>query len=119
MKGSIIESLRCPHCHKKLGCEITKIDCEEIKEGTLTCNNCFNKYLIRTYIPRFVEEKNYASSFGLEWNKHSRTQLDKFNGTNNYRDRFYQETNWNKVDLKNQKMLEAGCGAGKFTQIAI
>ena len=119
MKESIIGSLCCPQCRKELECEITKIESGEIKEGTLTCNNCFKKYLIRNYIPRFVEEDNYASSFGFEWNTHARTQIDKFNGTNISRDRFYHETNWNPEDLKNQKILEAGCGAGRFTQIAI
>lgn len=119
MKESIIESLYCPHCHKKLESEVIKIDCGEIKEGTLICNRCFKKYTIRNYIPRFVEEDNYASSFGLEWNKHAQTQIDKFNGTNISRDRFYLETNWNPEDLRNKKILEAGCGAGRFTQIAI
>lgn len=119
MKEDIIESLYCPHCRKKLECEITKIEHGEIEEGTLICNGCFKKYPIRNYIPRFVEEDNYASSFGLEWNKHARTQIDKFNGTNITRDRFYLETNWDPIDLKDQKILEAGCGAGRFSQIAI
>jgi SAM-dependent methyltransferase len=34
------------------------------------------------------------------------------------RDRFFQVTGWNE-NLKGQKILEAGCGAGRFTQIAI
>ena len=119
MKESIIGSLCCPQCHKVLECGITKIESGEIKEGTLICNRCFKKYPIRSYIPIFVEEANYASSFGLEWNKHARTQLDKFNGTDISRDRFYLETNWNPEDLKNQKIMEAGCGAGRFTQIVI
>jgi 2-polyprenyl-3-methyl-5-hydroxy-6-metoxy-1,4-benzoquinol methylase len=119
MKESIIGSLYCPQCRKELECEITKIKSGEIKEGYLLCNRCFKKYPIRNYIPRFVEKDNYASSFGLEWNKHAQTQIDKFNGTHISSDRFYRETNWNPEYLKNQKILEAGCGAGRFTQIAI
>ena len=119
MKESIIGSLYCPECREILECEVSRIERGEIKEGALICNNCFKRYPIRNYIPRFVEEDNYASSFGFEWNKHVRTQIDKFNGTNISRDRFYRETNWNPKDLKNQKILEAGCGAGRFTEIAI
>jgi 2-polyprenyl-3-methyl-5-hydroxy-6-metoxy-1,4-benzoquinol methylase len=119
MKERVIDGLYCPHCCKKLECDVTKMEQEEIKEGILICNPCSKRYPIRNYIPRFVEEDNYASSFGLEWNKHSRTQIDKFNGTTISQDRFYLETNWNPKDLKNQKILEAGCGAGRFTQIAI
>lgn len=45
MKANIIESLYCPYCHKKLECEIAKIDCGEIKEGTLTCQNMRYRHL--------------------------------------------------------------------------
>lgn len=119
MKDNIIKNLYCPQCHKKLDCNTIKIERGEIKEGTLICNSCFKKYPIKNYIPRFVEDGTYASSFGLEWNKHARTQIDKFNSTNISKNRFYHETNWNPNDLRDRKILEAGCGAGRFTQIAL
>ncbi|SNQ62992.1 methyltransferase domain-containing protein [Candidatus Methanoperedens nitratireducens] len=118
MKESIINDLYCPACQGKLECRVTEAKNNEIEAGVLTCKNCPGNYPVRDYIPRFVKEDNYAASFGLEWNKHSRTQIDKFNGTNISRDRFYSQTKWDK-DLKNQKILEVGCGAGRFTQIAI
>ncbi len=118
MKESIIDNLYCPACQGKLECKITKAQSNEIEEGMLTCKNCSGNYPVRNFIPRFVKEDNYAASFGLEWNKHSKTQIDKFNGTSISKDRFYSQTNWDR-SLKNQKILEVGCGAGRFTQIAI
>ncbi len=48
---------------------------------------------------------------------HARTQLDKFSGLSISKDRFYAVTRWSKK-LKSQLILEAGSGAGRFTQIA-
>ncbi len=63
--------------------------------------------------------KDYTQNFGLEWTKHSKLQLDKFSGTTLSRDRFYRESGWTKEELKGKKVLEAGCGAGRFTQIVL
>src|SRR5919199_188951 len=38
-------------------------------------------------IPRFVDSSNYASAFGLQWNRFRRTQLDSYTGTTISRDR--------------------------------
>ncbi len=114
----------CPEC----GCE--KIDTlefkeyrsiklrGEIKEGSLQCNSCKKVFPIINYIPRFVHSNNYSSSFGYQWNKHSKTQIDKYNGTDISRKRFFRVTNWPKK-MEGQRILEVGCGAGRFTQIAI
>lgn len=118
MNQNIIDSLYCPACHEKLECRITKRESGEIKEGVLTCKKCRNDYPVKNFIPRFVKKENYAASFGFEWNKHSRTQIDKFNHTGISADRFYSQTNWSR-NLKGQRILEAGCGAGRFTQIAL
>lgn len=63
--------------------------------------------------------EDYTQNFGLEWNKHSKLQLDKFSGTTLSRDRFYGASGWTKEELKGKKVLEAGCGAGRFTQIVL
>lgn len=68
---------------------------------------------------RIVPKENYASSFGYQWNKFRKTQIDKFNGRNLTRDRFFAATGWDKMDLSGQNILEAGCGAGRFTQIVL
>ncbi len=120
MKEKTTQFLSCPNCGSNLVLNdvITKETNGNIKEGDLKCVKCGEKYVIKNFIPRFVPKENYAKSFGLQWSIHSKTQIDKFNGTNISNDRFYDSTNW-EHELKNQKILEAGCGAGRFTQIAL
>lgn len=91
----------------------------EVKEGVLPCGGCPSSYSIRNYIPRFVGDDNYARGFGFQWHQHARTQVDKFNGTRISSDRFYGHTRWTTEGLKGQTVLEAGCGAGRFTEAMV
>lgn len=58
---------------------------------------------------------NYADSFGFQWNQHSRVQLDSFNGLSLSLDRLRAATHW-PDDLTGQIIVEAGSGAGRFTE---
>jgi 2-polyprenyl-3-methyl-5-hydroxy-6-metoxy-1,4-benzoquinol methylase len=58
---------------------------------------------------------NYADSFGLQWNRYSRVQLDSFNGSSLSADRLKAATHW-PDDLTGQTIVEAGSGAGRFTE---
>lgn len=120
MKKNIIDVFICPNCngHKSLIPYVTEESNGEIKDGRLDCSNCKSHVPIKNYIPRFVPSENYAQSFGFQWNKHAKTQIDKFSGISMSRDRFFRVTRWSS-NLKGEKILEAGCGAGRFTQIAI
>lgn len=90
----------------------------EIKEGCLKCPSCKDIYPVRNYIPRFVSSENYAASFGYEWHRHARSQIDKFNGTTISQERFFKVTGWTNR-MTGQLIMEAGCGAGRFTQVAL
>ncbi|MGR3173287.1 MAG: methyltransferase domain-containing protein [Candidatus Scalindua sp.] len=120
MKERLIQFLVCPECSEELELSSPcRIDCNgEIREGQIECKLCRSKFPIRNYIPRFVSSTNYTSSFGFQWNKHARTQIDSFNGLTLSHDRFYKETNWEEK-LDSEIILEAGCGAGRFTSIAL
>ena len=76
-----------------------------------------NIFPIINNIPRFVPSDNYSSSFGIQWNIFAKTQLDSFAKTTISSDRFYRVTGWRKDDLKNCTILEAGSGAGRFTEV--
>ena len=119
MKDRLLDRLRCPSCSAILDVEQIKREKGEIISGRLCCRSCGKHYPIRNFIPRFVDDDNYARGFGFQWNVHARTQIDRYNGTEISADRFYQGTRWERERLKGQYILEAGCGSGRFTDVML
>ncbi|WP_084184907.1 class I SAM-dependent methyltransferase [Desulfonatronum thiodismutans] len=78
-----------------------------------------SKFLIKNGIPRFVSGSNYASNFGLQWNKYKSTQLDSFSGLSLTANRFWKNTKWDQTGLAGKTVLEVGAGAGRFTEILL
>ena len=70
-------------------------------------------------IPRFVPLDNYASSFGLQWNLYRTTQLDSQTGLTISRDRLTRLLGGALDIVKEKKVLEAGCGAGRFSELLL
>ncbi len=70
-------------------------------------------------IPSFVEGDSYAASFGAQWIKHSKTQLDSYTGSDITRKRLERMFGPLFQDIKGKMILEAGCGAGRFTEILL
>jgi ubiquinone/menaquinone biosynthesis C-methylase UbiE len=66
-----------------------------------------------------IASEDYGASFGRQWNHFSKTQVDGFNQLSCSADRFSSETGWSHADLNNQVVLDAGCGSGRFSEIAI
>lgn len=118
MRPDHLNHLRCPKTKKQLQLEIIQLIDGRIKEGVLFEPRSGNKYPILNFIPRFVSPDNYTNNFGLEWNKHSRTQYDETSGFDISGERFQNETGWGKV-LTNELILEAGSGSGRFTKHAV
>lgn len=90
------------------------------EEGTamLACRRCKARYPIDGGVPRFVPASNYAASFGVQWNEHRLTQLDSHTGKDITRKRLLEVSGW-REDLRGESVLEAGCGAGRFTEILL
>lgn len=118
MRQEHLKYLQCPKTKKSLLIEINEEVNGRIKSGCLIESNSGNKYPIINYIPRFVELENYAVNFGLEWNKHNRTQYDESSGYNISKERFENETKWGS-NLSGEIILEAGSGSGRFTKHAV
>ena len=70
-------------------------------------------------IPRFVPERNYASSFGAQWNRFPKTQLDSYSGISLSRDRLSRCMRGHLSSLDGKLVLEAGSGAGRFSEILL
>jgi glycosyltransferase involved in cell wall biosynthesis/SAM-dependent methyltransferase len=62
---------------------------------------------------------NYAASIGLQWKVFSKTQLDSCNGTTISRDRLTRLLGGDLGIVRGKRVLEAGCGAGRFTEILL
>lgn len=60
---------------------------------------------------------DYVCSFGLQWRWHGATQLDSITGMRFSEQRFFDTTGWPRR-MDGQLILEAGCGAGRFTEVA-
>jgi 2-polyprenyl-3-methyl-5-hydroxy-6-metoxy-1,4-benzoquinol methylase/uncharacterized protein YbaR (Trm112 family) len=119
MRRKLLEVLGCPRCRGELDCIDSGTDARgEVLTGSLNCRACDVGYPIQEGIPRFVPSQSYASSFGYQWNLFRKEQLDSANGTRLSARRFISETGWSADWLKGKWILDAGCGAGRFLDVA-
>jgi 2-polyprenyl-3-methyl-5-hydroxy-6-metoxy-1,4-benzoquinol methylase/uncharacterized protein YbaR (Trm112 family) len=118
VNAALLELLRCPVSGSRLSLENGVVKDDQIVSGQLVSDQG-HRYPIVNSIPRFVEATNYASSFGLQWTHFRRTQLDSFSGLPISANRFYRFTKWSATALAGKTVLDVGCGAGRFTEIAL
>lgn len=120
MKTELLEILRCPatgsvlkltSIHKALG--------DDVETGELSTPDGNHRYQIHNFIPRFVPDSNYADNFGMQWNQFRQTQLDSYSGQPISGNRFWKATAWSPEVIAGQWVLDAGCGAGRFAEIAL
>ncbi|HEV7998991.1 MAG TPA: class I SAM-dependent methyltransferase, partial [Planctomycetaceae bacterium] len=119
MKNSLLASLRCPQCKSGLSLSEATWQSDEVEAGSLNCSGCGAAHSIVDEIPRFVPLDNYAENFGFQWNRFRKTQLDSHSGQTISRDRFLKSTGWTQESLAGQRVLDIGCGAGRFVEVAL
>ena len=78
-----------------------------------------SEYPLVKGIPRFVASENYAQAFGSQWNEFPKTQLDSYSGLSITETRLSRCLNGHLEGLDGKKVLEAGSGAGRFTEILL
>ena len=119
MRTSFLSILRCPRCARELRLRGPEDAPGRVEQGTLACGGCGAENPVVDGIPRFVSSDNYSTSFGFQWNRFRRTQLDSHSGHPITRERFFAQSGWTSVALRGARVLDVGCGAGRFAEIAL
>jgi uncharacterized protein YbaR (Trm112 family) len=74
MRLEHLHLLACPDCQGPLSLlREERRQGDHVLDGALACTRCKAEYPIRGGVPRFVPLDNYATGFGLQWNRHART----------------------------------------------
>jgi SAM-dependent methyltransferase len=82
-----------------------------------SCATCGASYPIVAGVARFVSSEHYVGSFGYQWNTFAKAQLDSANGTTRSRDTFEEKTGWRADSVRGLRVLDAGCGMGRFAEV--
>lgn len=118
MKRELAALLCCPDCKTDLYLQDATPRAPEVEDGALVCRSCRSSFPILRGIPRFVSSDAYVGSFSYEWNRWNRVQLDIANGRTESEDTFAEKTGFTAADLKGKLVLDVGCGAGRFLDVA-
>lgn len=115
MTHRLLAILRCPDC----GGTLTPDGPTAAEPTALRCDGCGRPHRVVGAIPRFVPDTNYADSFGFQWNRFRRTQLDSHSGVPITRDRFFAQSRWSAESMRDRRVLDVGCGSGRFAEVAL
>ena len=118
MKRDLIRVLCCPACRGDLTLIDRTPDAPDVREGGLECASCADVFPIVQGVPRFVATDQYVGSFSYEWNRWSTVQLDAANGSAESEVTFAAKTGFSPGDLRGRLVLDVGCGAGRFLDVA-
>ena len=119
MHIDLLELLRCPQTGERLELQSAVYENSRVRGGWLVSQNGQHRYPIREFIPRFVPESSYADNFGMQWNLFRQTQIDSYSGQPISAKRFWKTTAWKPEELAGQWVLDCGCGAGRFAEVAL
>jgi SAM-dependent methyltransferase len=78
------------------------------------------QFPIKGGIPRICNPENYSESFGFQWGRFAKTQIDREQGQSRHSERrLFLETGWTPADLDGVRLLEVGSGAGRFSRVIL
>ncbi|MGZ0173953.1 MAG: methyltransferase domain-containing protein [Planctomycetales bacterium] len=97
----IPDDMVCPACSSPLA----------VSGDTVACEKCSASHPIVNGIPRFVEQEHLAS-FGLQWNRYEVAHDDEDRAT------FEAKTGFKLSELSGKRILDAGCGGGRYCKVA-
>ena len=90
----------CSKCHSEL----------KLKKTSAVCNECKTKFPIKDNIIEFIDSP-VDDGFDQRWNNQPHPQATTESV-------FWSKTGWNPKFLEGKLVLDAGCGNGRFSQIA-
>ena len=99
--------LCCPVCRSSI----------LLSESVAECAGCKRNFPKIRGLVRFVDERNYADSFGYQWHRFQRTQLDRLDSNYSEQD-FIAKVGLQPEDLAGKLVLDVGCGMGRFAEVA-
>lgn len=117
MKSALLEFLACPFCRSDLELTVAleqQFQCKEIMEGHLQCKSCKKIFPIVEGIPRFVQKVSIDPTqerFSYEWMRYPGSLPED-------REIFLYETQIPAEEWNGKKILDAGCGMGRYSRVA-
>lgn len=121
MHPSLLDLLICSTCRHdgRLRLEAVEQQGDQILEGSLRCGACGARFPILRGTPRFVpSDDDSCSNFGYQWQRWKGIQIDRLQGHRLSEARFFDETPWDRGWLRDKLVLDVGCGAGRFADVA-
>ncbi len=117
MKTALLQILSCPKCQGHLTCAPILQEAGEIKEGHLLCAN-HHDYEIKKFVPLFSPKENYVKAFEF-MERHSIFNLpekegEKLSVKQMTEKEFQGQTDFSLDKLRGKRVLDAGCGGGRF-----
>lgn len=103
--AELMSSLRCPTCVSPLTAQETPA-----QEQAVICPQCGTSFPVIEGIPRFTSDQHLAS-FGRQWNKYEVAHDDEDRAT------FQAKTGISLGELKGLRILDAGCGGGRYSKV--
>ena len=115
MRRAQLECYQHPRTRARLTLRVDREQGGDVLAGALVGDG--DEFSIVDGLPRFCPLGNYADSFGYQWRHFATTQLDsKADWGAQSERRLFGETGW-PADLRGQRVLEAGSGMGRFTEV--
>jgi 2-polyprenyl-3-methyl-5-hydroxy-6-metoxy-1,4-benzoquinol methylase len=121
MYRHVLDILACPGCghDQALDLEVAEATGEDVITGSLACPSCQVRFQVTNGIPRFAgADADDFDNFDFQWNKWSAIQIDRLSGHTLSEDRFLADSRWDRDWLRGKWILDAGCGAGRFADVA-
>ena len=103
MNAEFLADLRCPESGEPLQWDE--------KQQCLVVTGTGRRFPVRDGIPRFVEDE-HLDTFGLQWNRYEVAHDDEDRAT------FQAKTGVRLEELTGLRVLDAGCGGGRYSRIA-